>query len=159
MSIFRDSFMEAYRSRAYPNYWDMFALLFVLSALALLAWSARQMSTPYHLGQTIAISLDTSILPFYAARTVVRMLIAMLFSLLFTFIFGAWAAKSKRAERIIIPMIDILQSVPILGFLSVTVAGFISLFQNVLLFLQFLPHKHGIWRWAFIKPYVQCLPR
>ena len=54
------------------------------------------------------------------------MLIALCFSLLFTFTFATWAAKSRRAEQIIIPMIDVLQSVPILGFLSVTVAGFIA---------------------------------
>lgn len=133
MRSFRDTFLEVYRARLYPNYWDMIALLFVFAVISLFAWNAHQMSTPYHVGEAIVISLDTSLLPFYAARTVVRMLIAMVFSLLFTFIFGTWAAKSKRAERIIIPMIDILQSVPILGFLSVTVTGFISLFPGSLL--------------------------
>lgn len=130
---FRDTFMAAYRSRLYPNYWDILALFFVIAFISLFAWNAREMSTPYQLGQVIPISLDTHVLPFYAARTVVRMLIAMLFSLLFTFTFGTWAAKSRRAERIIIPMIDILQSVPILGFLSVTVAGFIGLFPGSML--------------------------
>ncbi len=79
------------------------------------------------------ISLDPHELPFYAARTVVRMLIALFFSLLFTFTFATWAAKSRRAEKIIIPIIDVLQSVPILGFLSVTVAGFIGLFPGSML--------------------------
>lgn len=133
MRNFRDTFMEAYRSRLYPNYWDIIALLFVFAVISLFAWNAHQMSTPYHVGEAIVVSLDTSLLPLYAARTVVRMLIAMFFSLLFTFTFGTWAAKNKRAERIIIPMIDILQSVPILGFLSVTVTGFISLFPGSLL--------------------------
>jgi NitT/TauT family transport system permease protein len=58
------------------------------------------------------------------------MLIAMVFSFLFTFIFGTLAAKNKHAERIIIPAIDILQSVPVLGFLSITVASFIALFPG-----------------------------
>lgn len=133
MSLFRDTFMEAYRSRLYPNYWDLFALVIVLAVISLFAWNARQMATPYQFGQVIPVSLDTGMLPFYAVRTVVRMLIAMLFSLLFTFVFGAWAAKSKRAERIIIPVIDILQTVPILGFLSVTVTGFIALFPGSML--------------------------
>jgi len=61
------------------------------------------------------------------------MLVALVFSLLFTFTFATWAAKSARAEKIIIPMIDVLQSVPILGFLSVSVAGFIALFPGSLL--------------------------
>ena len=133
MRSFRDSVMEAYRSRIYPNYWDMIALFFVFAVISLFAWNAKEMATPYHLGESIPITLNIHALPFYAARTVVRMLIAMVFSLAFTFIFGAWAAKSKRAGRLIIPMIDILQSVPILGFLSVTVAGFISLFPGSLL--------------------------
>lgn len=133
MSFLRDTFMEAYRSRVYPNYWDLFALLLVFVVISLFAWNARQMATPYHLGEVTQISLATGMLPFYAVRTVVRMLIAMFFSLLFTFIFGLWAAKSKRAARIIIPVIDILQSVPILGFLSVTVTAFIALFPNSML--------------------------
>ncbi len=91
------------------------------------------MTTPYQVGESIPISLSVGMLPLYAGRTVMRMLIAMMFSLLFTFTFATWAAKSHRAERLIIPMIDVLQSVPILGFLSVTVVGFIALFPGSLL--------------------------
>lgn len=130
MGFLRTTVMTVYRARMYPNKWDMLALVFVFAIIAFFAWTARQMVTPYQLGQIIPISLDSHMLPFYAARTVVRMLIALVISLLFTFTFGTWAAKSVRAERIIIPMIDILQSVPILGFLSVTVAGFIGLFPG-----------------------------
>lgn len=130
MSFLRTTAMTVYRAKVYPNRWDMLALIFVFAVIAFFAWTARQMATPFHLGQMTPISLNFDMLPFYAARTVVRMLIALLFSLLFTFIFGTWAAKSARAERIIIPMIDILQSVPILGFLSVSVAGFIGLFPG-----------------------------
>ena len=61
------------------------------------------------------------------------MFIALGFSLIFTFIFGTWAAKSRQAERIIIPMVDILQSVPVLGFLTITIMGFIALFRGNLL--------------------------
>jgi len=133
MSFLRTTFLTAYKARMYPNYWDMLALLFVLSVITFFAFTAKQMSTPYHLGQVIPISLSPSHLPFYAARTVVRMLIALCVSLVFTFTFATWAAKSARAEKIIIPVIDVLQSVPILGFLSVTVAGFIALFPGSLL--------------------------
>lgn len=133
MSFIRTTFMTAYRSRLYPNQWDIIAFFVVISVIAIFAWNAKQMTTPYHLGQAIPISLDPSNLPFYAGRTVVRMLIALFFSLLFTFTFGTWAAKSKRAARLIIPIIDVLQSVPILGFLSVTVTLFISLFPGSLL--------------------------
>lgn len=133
MSFIRTTFSSANRERLYPNFWDVLALVLVLAIIMFFAWNARQMATPYQIGQEIPISLSLSMLPFYAGRTVIRMLIAMLFSLLFTFIFGTWAAKSRRAERLIIPMIDVLQSVPILGFLSVTIAGFIALFPGSLL--------------------------
>lgn len=133
MNSLRNTFMNAYKARLYPNYWDIIALLFVFGIIAILAWQAKQMTAPYHLGQVIPISLDPINLPGYALRTVLRMLIALMISLLFTFTFGTWAAKSKRAERVIIPFIDILQSIPILGFLSITVVGFIALFPNSIL--------------------------
>lgn len=114
------------------NIWDILALLVILGAIAFLAWGAAQMSRPFHLGQQIAISLDPANLPSYAMQTVMRMIIAMFFSFLFTFIVGTIAAKNKHAERVIIPAIDILQSVPVLGFLSITIAGFIALFPGSL---------------------------
>jgi NitT/TauT family transport system permease protein len=133
MSFLRNTFMNVYQKKAYPNYWDVVALFLVLGVIMLLAWNAKQMAAPYELGQSIPISLEPSHLPGYALRTVSRMFIALFFSLLFTFTFATWAAKSKRAERIIIPFIDILQSVPILGFLSITVVAFIAVFPNSLL--------------------------
>ena len=133
MNSLRNTFMTVYRGRLYPNHWDLLALFLVFSLIGLFAESARQMSVPYHVGQATPIFLDPSYLPGYALRTVSRMLIALFFSLLFTFVFATWAAKSKRAERLIIPIIDILQSVPILGFLSITVVGFITLFPGSLL--------------------------
>jgi NitT/TauT family transport system permease protein len=133
MSFVRTTFMTAYRARLYPNYWDILAFLLVLAVITLFALNAKQMTTPYQLGQVIPISLNPHVLPIYAGRTVIRMLIALVFSLLFTFTFATWAAKSRRAEKLIIPIIDVLQSVPILGFLSVTVTGFIALFPGSLL--------------------------
>lgn len=133
MAFFYSRMITAYKARMYPNQWDFLALLLVLSVFMFFAWNARQMAVPYETGEMLPISLDPSVLPLYAGRTVSRMLIALFFSFAFTFIFGTWAAKSRRAERIIIPMIDVLQSVPILGFLSVTITGFIALFPGSLL--------------------------
>lgn len=116
-----------------PNLWDLFALIMVLAVLVGLAAGAKQMSAPFHLGQTLSISLDPAYLPHYALQTVLRMGAALLLSLLFTFTFATWAAKSRQAEKIIIPMIDVLQSVPVLAFLSITIVGFIALFPNSLL--------------------------
>jgi NitT/TauT family transport system permease protein len=113
-----------------PNYWDVAAFLLIFSVIILLVWGAKQMTVPYQLGQSIPISLAPSNLPLYALHTVMRMFIGLFCSLIFTFIFGTWAGKSRRAERIIIPIIDVLQSVPVLSFLSITVSCFIALFRG-----------------------------
>jgi NitT/TauT family transport system permease protein len=83
-----------------------------------------------------AISLNPRNLPNYVARSTLRMFIALGFSTVFTFIYGYAAARSKRAERVLVPLLDILQSVPVLGFLSVTVTAFIALFRGSLLGLE-----------------------
>jgi NitT/TauT family transport system permease protein len=76
------------------------------------------------------ISLSPSVLPDYALRTTMRMLVALAASLLFTFTYGTLAAKSRRAEMVLIPLLDVLQSVPVLGYLSFTVVFFVSLFPD-----------------------------
>lgn len=115
------------------NAWDLVALLSIVALFFGLAWGAKQMAMPYQVGEVLPISLNPNYLPSYAILTVLRMFIALFFSLLFTFTIGTWAAKSKRAEQWIIPSIDILQSVPVLSFLSVTIVGFIHLFPGSLL--------------------------
>ncbi len=117
-----------------PNTWDALALFIVLGGILALGWTAQQMLGPFSLyHHTAVITLSPSALPEYALRSTLRMFIALCFSLLFTFTIGAWAAKSRRAERLIIPMVDLLQSIPVLGFLSLTVTGFIALFPGKLL--------------------------
>ena len=79
------------------------------------------------------LSLDLDRIPYYTARTVLRMFIAFGAALLFTFVYGYIAAKSRRARKVMLPLLDILQSVPVLGFLSITVTGFLTLFPGNLL--------------------------
>jgi NitT/TauT family transport system permease protein len=116
-----------------PNIWDLIVLTFVLGVLAIIAWGASQMITPYQLGQEITISLDPKFLPEYTIKTVLRMLIAMIFSLIFTFTVAPLAAKNRGASKLILSFIDIMQSIPVLGLLSITVVGFIKLFPNSML--------------------------
>jgi NitT/TauT family transport system permease protein len=79
------------------------------------------------------LSLEVARIPYYTARTVLRMFIAFGAALLFTFAYGYVAAKSVRARKLMLPLLDILQSVPVLGFLSITVTGFLALFPGSLL--------------------------
>jgi len=110
-----------------PSRWDVLAALLVLSFLVLFANLSQLLVEPLTRLAAAPVSLDPSHLPEYAARTAVRMLIALGVSLLFTFTYATLAAKSERAGRLLIPLLDILQSVPILGFISVTVVFFLSL--------------------------------
>ena len=123
----------AWPSRLRPNFWDLVALPIVLGAIALVAWGGMAMSARYQIGEVLPISLDPGRLPEYALRTVLRMVCALIASLVFSLVYAAVAAKSRQGEKILIPILDILQSVPILGFLSITVTGFIALFPGRLL--------------------------
>lgn len=100
-----------------------------------------------------SVSLDPGNLPYYAGRSTLRMFIALFCSTLFTLIYGYIAAKSRRAERVLIPLLDILQSVPVLGFLSITVTGFIALFPGSLLGLEaasiFAIFTSQVWNMTF----------
>lgn len=116
-----------------PNVWDLIVLIIILAILAMVAWGAAQMATPYHVGEKLSISLDPRFLPEYTIKTVLRMLIAMIFSLAFTFTIAPIAAKNTSAGKILLPFVDIMQSIPVLGMLSISVVIFIKLFPNSLL--------------------------
>ena len=119
--------------RRVPSWRDLAAAVLISGVGALLASGARQMAAPYALADQPAISLSPAMLPFYTFRTVIRMLAALIASLAFTFTYATLAAKSRRAEMILIPVLDVLQSVPILGYLSFTVLFFISLYPGSML--------------------------
>lgn len=113
--------------RLLPRSWDLLAGIFVLGAIIFFAEASREVLQPLSGLAHKAVALDPALLPNYAFRTALRMLVALAFSLLFTFTYATWAAKSSRAGLILVPLLDILQSVPILGFISVTVVFFLSL--------------------------------
>src|SRR5579862_6494934 len=101
--------------------WDVLAVLLIVGLLVFLGEASRNLFQPLVDLQRTPPSLDPSHLPEYAARTTLRMLVAMALSLLFTFTYATLAAKNKQAERLLVPLLDILQSVPILGFISYAV--------------------------------------
>ncbi len=117
--------------------WDVVAVLLILGLLVFLAEASRHLLQPLAELQRAPVSLDPANLPEYAARTTLRMLIAMALSLLFTFTYATLAAKNKRAERLLVPLLDILQSVPILGFISITVVFFMALAPGRVLGAEF----------------------
>jgi NitT/TauT family transport system permease protein len=83
-----------------------------------------------------SISTDPANLPYYAVRSLLRMFTGLVLSVLFTFVYATAAARLRRAGKVLIPLLDILQSVPVLGFLTVTVTAFIALFPGSSLGLE-----------------------
>ena len=97
---------------------------------------AHQMHAPFTPVNTLNIDLSPAALPGYAARSLLRMFLAFGASILFTLVYGYVAAYNKHAQKVLVPLLDILQSVPVLGFLSITVTGFMALFPGSLMGLE-----------------------
>ncbi len=109
------------------------AFFIVLASLIFISWGAAHLTAPLHSLTLSSISLDIWNLPTYALYTTVRMLVAVIFSFLFTLVYANLAAKNQKLEQILIPILDILQSVPVLGYISFTVTGFLTLFPHSML--------------------------
>ena len=123
--------------RRTPPIADIAVIVAVLAIVAALAAISAGITAPFAPGVEMpTISTDPSNIPYYTSRSLFRMFVALGFSTLFAIGYGYAAAKSRRAERVLIPVLDVLQSVPVLGFLSVTVTAFIVLFRGSLLGLE-----------------------
>ena len=117
-------------TRRTPNYWDVIALAMIVAGFVAIANGSRGMVAALPPPGAETVSLDYANLPYYALRTVLRMFAALASSFLFTFTYATLAAKSRRAEMVLIPLLDVLQSVPVLGFLSFTVTFFLGVFPG-----------------------------
>ena len=78
----------------------------------------------------VEIDLNPWLLPKYTFFSMVRGIIAYCLSLMFTLVYGYWTAKDKIAEKVLVPLLDILQSVPVLGFMPGLVLTFVGLFHQ-----------------------------
>ena len=133
---------------------DVAVILGTLVLLALVARLGAGTLVSFHPPDVVpGIDLDPRNLPYYAGRSTLRMFIALFCSTVFTLAYGYVAANSPRAERVMVPLLDILQSVPVLGFLSITVTGFIALFPGSLLGLEaasiFAIFTSQVWNMTF----------
>jgi NitT/TauT family transport system permease protein len=104
------------------------------AAIFLLLYAVIRVGASAHVpiprARTTTISTSPSLLPYYAARSLLRMFVALFFAYAFSLAYAYAAARSRRARRVLIPALDILQSVPVLGFLAVTVTFFLALFPG-----------------------------
>jgi NitT/TauT family transport system permease protein len=117
--------------------WDVLAFIVVIGLVVFLGETSRGLFAPLTALALTPMSLDPAHLPEYAARTTFRMFAALALSLVFTLTYATWAAKSERAGKLLVPILDILQSVPILGFISITVVFFMSLAPGRVLGAEF----------------------
>ena len=110
----------------------------VLLGMAVLFWAlvnlAHGVDAPFsRVSAPSSVSTDPANLPYYAARSLLRMFAALGISVVFTFLYATAAARLRRAEKILIPILDVLQSVPVLGFLAVTLTLWLTLFPDSML--------------------------
>lgn len=103
------------------------ALVF-LAAVTLLVMAASRWAAP--LQPSVTIQLSPIMLPVYAGYSLLRMLLAYVLSLLFTLAYGHIAATNRRAETVMLPILDILQSIPILSFLPAVVLALVAAFPH-----------------------------
>jgi NitT/TauT family transport system permease protein len=115
---------------ALPNVYDVALFICVAALLAAIAHAGQEIQAPISRLNLAPVTLNISHLPDYALRTMLRMFAAILASLAFTLVVAPLAAKSRKAALVIIPALDVLQSVPVLGFLTFTVIFFLRLFPG-----------------------------
>ncbi|ALA23656.1 ABC transporter permease [Piscirickettsia salmonis] len=119
------------------NKYDVIALIFIglFSGFCYIGW--HDMHAQFHNIKSIAvISLNPEQLPYYSLRTTMRLLIGMLFSFIFSLIIGYACAKNKHVARILLPLINFLESAPLIGFLTFTTALFLFLFPKSMMGLE-----------------------
>src|SRR5712692_10257219 len=107
---------------------DLLVVLVLLAAITLLVIAASRWTAP--LTPSVTIDLSPTALPAYAGYSLLRMILAYILSLVFTFVYGHFAATSHRAEIVMVPILDILQSIPILSFLPAVVLALVAAFPH-----------------------------
>ncbi|WP_327726099.1 ABC transporter permease [Streptomyces europaeiscabiei] len=115
---------------------DLVVAAAVLVLLYLTLRVGQGTTVSFSLSQVAKVDTDPARLPYDAARSLLRMFAALAASVVFTFVYAYAAAKSRRLERILIPALDILQSVPVLAFLTVAIAGLVAVFPGSMLALE-----------------------
>ena len=112
-----------------PSAWvDVMVLALLGAVLASFIAAGREWTRP--LGREVLIDTSFAALPRYTLLSLCRGLLAYLLSLGFTLVYGTMAAHSRRAERVLIPVLDVLQSIPVLSFVPGFVLGLVALFPG-----------------------------
>jgi NitT/TauT family transport system permease protein len=118
------AFLERFRRAGWFDLVLLVALIGGVFGLISLAGEWRTLRPQVH------IDLSPSALPVYVLYSLSRGLIAYVLSLTFTLVYGYWAAKDPIADRVLLPLLDILQSIPVLGFMPSVVLALVAVFPR-----------------------------
>lgn len=118
------AFLERFRRAGWFDLVLLVALIGGVFGLVELAGEWRTLRPQVH------IDLSPSALPVYVLYSLSRGLIAYALSLTFTLVYGYWAAKDAIADRVLLPLLDILQSIPVLGFMPSVVLALVAVFPR-----------------------------
>lgn len=159
----RKEFIQTQQTRRF-GWVDILVIILSFGLLYFLLTLGSGMKASFIPEQASEISLNPMLLPYYAGRSLLRMFLAYGLSLVFTFVYGRIAAYNKRASIVMVPLLDILQSIPVLGFLSVTITGLIGLFPGNMLGPElasiFAIFTGQVWNMTFSFYYsVTAIPR
>lgn len=130
---------------------DLWILLFVIGVLSLIIYVAS--GWRYEMQPAIQINLDPKYIPLYSANSVIRIFCAYALSLLFSIWYGYMANRSPIHEKVMIPLLDVLQSIPVLSFLPGVVLAMIAIFPDKRIGLELasilLIFTGQVWNMAF----------
>jgi len=107
---------------------DVLLPLAIISLIFIVVQTASKFTGTYD--DEYVINLSLSFLPTYALQTLVRMLAAYGLSLVFSLVYAYVAYRSTTWSKVLIPLLDILQSIPVLSFLPAVVLALVSLFPG-----------------------------
>lgn len=130
---------------------DILILFFILGVLSLIVYVAS--GWRYEMQPSVEISLDLIYIPLYSANSLIRIFSAYILSFLFSVWYGYTANKSRINEKVMIPLLDVLQSIPVLSFLPGVALAMIAIFPNRRLGIELasilLIFTGQVWNMAF----------
>lgn len=118
------------RTKAFLKPTEFILLILFISIIATFTDTASSMNNSIEAVRIGKVALNPYNLPEYALKTTLRLIISLSISIIFAITYAVLAVKFERLGRLMITMLDILQSVPILGYMSFTIAGFLVLFPG-----------------------------
>lgn len=121
--------------RAFSSH-DLIVLLIIVISAGLFIFAWRDMHATFNGYALSPLTLDYKALPYYTLRTTMRLIIGLFYSLLFSIFFAVLAANYTPMRRVILPFVNFMESVPLVGFLTFTTAFFPGLYPHCVMGLE-----------------------